>query len=117
MRKAFQFLILLVCAITVSCATDKPAVLIKESARDYEKLAIEHYNIADYQNALLFFEKALSESASFILLEAFWGCEADRWAAEGIANEAMIPRIKDINRIYPCPCLGLAAHVCWRKAI
>jgi len=44
-----------------SCASDKPVMIVKDGARDYEELALEHYNRGDYETAVLYFEKALEE--------------------------------------------------------
>ncbi|MCK4804751.1 MAG: hypothetical protein KAT88_09340, partial [Spirochaetes bacterium] len=61
MKKSLLFFLLFTGALVASCATDRPVATVKESARGYEKLALEHYNKGDFQGAILFFKKALSE--------------------------------------------------------
>jgi tetratricopeptide (TPR) repeat protein len=62
MKKPLLVVLVLTSAIFASCASDRPVLLVRETAVDFEELAREHYNRADYRNAVLYFEKALREN-------------------------------------------------------
>jgi len=62
MRRYILFSLILSSLLLTSCASDRPVMIVKETAHDYEKLALEHYNSGDFENAIKNFEKALEEN-------------------------------------------------------